>query len=479
MFSEGMEFGFYGKAEHKANKAHEFYEDGQMSQALEALDTALEINPANGAWHFDKALALDSVHRFEDAIVEYELALELNPEDLEILNSLAVDYTRTGQYDRAIEMFEHIEQLDADYEPSYCNRIIAYTEMGLHDQAEEMFYMAQQVSSGCALCYYNVGNSLFVRGLYQKAISCWIKTEELEQSHPQINYRIAQAYWYEGEMSQARERFLSELRSNPGDVDVIFDYGLFLLENDEVESAKEKFNRVLEFRPNFAPALLYLGEVALNGGMAQQAVEKYNAALRCDDTLAGPYYRLAQHALMQNKLKKARAYLISELRNSPEDASLLLSIGTMFLTIETNTVAAGDVLVSIGEEQSSLSGMCSDLDHAMHCLLRAVDADPTNPEIYYTLGVASAMREAYEDASEFFSHAVELKHDYFDALRDSALVLGKQGEYEEAIELLHRAKAYAKDNQSVRGHVLDMRIHQGLDRLATLSHPLRHLLSRR
>lgn len=478
MFSEGMEFGFYDKAERTANKAQEFYEEGQMSQALEALDTALEINPANSAWHFDKALALDSVHRFEDAIAEYELALALNPEDLEILNSLAVDYTRTGQYDRAIEMFEHIEQLDVSYEPSYCNRIIAYTEMGLHDQAEEMFYMAQQVSPGCALCYYNVGNSLFVRGLYQKAIGCWIKTEELEQSHPQINYRIAQAYWYEGEMSQARERFLSELRLNPGDVDVIFDFGLFLLENDEVESAKEKFNRVLEFNPSFAPALFYLGEIALNGGTAQQALEKYDAALRSDDTLAGPYYRLAQHALMQNKLIKARAYLLSELRNSPEDAALLLSIGAMFLTIETNTAAAEDVSISTGEDQASPMGVCSDLDHAMHCLLRAVDADPTHPETYHTLGVASAMRGAYEDAGEFFSHALELRHDYFDALRDSGLVLAKQGKYEEAIELMRQAKAYATGNQSVGGHVLDMRIHQAMDRLATLTSPLRHFLRR-
>ena len=105
MFSEGMEFGFYDKAEQKATQAHELYEDGQMSQALEELDSALEINPANSAWHFDKALALDSIHRFEEAITEYELALDLCHSDREILKSLAVDYTRTGQYDRAIETF--------------------------------------------------------------------------------------------------------------------------------------------------------------------------------------------------------------------------------------------------------------------------------------------------------------------------------------------------------------------------------------
>jgi tetratricopeptide (TPR) repeat protein len=316
MFSEGMEFGFYDKAERKATQAHEFYEEGQMSQALEELDTALEINPANSAWHFDKALALDSIHRFDDAIAEYELALDLCQSDLEILNSLAVDYTRTGQYDRAIETFEYIERQDPEFEPCYCNRIIAYTEMGLHDRAEEMFYLAQQVESGCALCYYNIGNSLFVRGQYKKAIGCWTKTAELELSHPQINYRIAQAHWYENDHVQARKHFLCELRSNPGDLDVILDFGLFLLERGEIDPAKEKFNRILEFEPDHAQAIFFLGEIAFHDGDYERALDMYNSALRYDDTLAGPYYRLAQYALDQGKKKKARAYLLSELRNN-------------------------------------------------------------------------------------------------------------------------------------------------------------------
>jgi tetratricopeptide (TPR) repeat protein len=102
MLFEDMEFGSYDKAEKKAHKAFELYEDGKMSQALEEIETALEINPSNSAWHFNKALTLDAVNRFDDAIDEYEIALQLSPDDVEILNSLAVDYTRMGRYDLAI-----------------------------------------------------------------------------------------------------------------------------------------------------------------------------------------------------------------------------------------------------------------------------------------------------------------------------------------------------------------------------------------
>ena len=133
MIFDDMEFGSYDKAERKARKAFELYEDGKMSQALDELETALEINPTNSSWHFDKALTLDAISRFDDAIREFEAALDLRPDDLEILNSLAVDYTRTGQYDLAIDTFEHMQEMDSTFEPGYCNRITAYTEMGLHD----------------------------------------------------------------------------------------------------------------------------------------------------------------------------------------------------------------------------------------------------------------------------------------------------------------------------------------------------------
>jgi len=130
MLFDDTEYGPYGKAERKARKAFELYEEGKVSLALSELEDALEINPSNGSWHFNKGLVLDTVNRFEDAINEYEIALQSDPADPEILNSLAVDYTRTGQYDLAINMFEYIEKIEPTFEPGYCNRIITYTEMG-------------------------------------------------------------------------------------------------------------------------------------------------------------------------------------------------------------------------------------------------------------------------------------------------------------------------------------------------------------
>ncbi|MFC1764030.1 tetratricopeptide repeat protein [Planctomycetota bacterium] len=459
MFYEGMELGPYDNAERNAHKAFELYEDGDMSHALDELNQALEINPANSSWHFDKGLALDAIHRFEEAIEEYETALELNPGDLEILNSLAVDYTRTGQYDRAIETFEYIQQLEPEFEPSFCNRIIAYTEMGLHEQAEEMFYMAQQIEPGCALCYYNIGNSLFVRGQYQKAIGCWRKTAELEPTHPQIHYRIAQAYWSEGCPDEAREYFLTELRNNPGDVDVILDYGIFLLGAGAADAAKEKFNRVLEFNPNHPIALFYLGEMAYNDGAIEQALDCYNQALRFDDMISGPYYRLAEIALLEGKKQKARAYLISELRNTGDHAKVLASLGSMFLAVAeveptSDRCEPASTDLSYPYRHAGVSN--SDLDRAAHCLLRALELDDTDADTYHLLGLVSAMKGLARDAVEFFTHALDIQSDHGPALRDAALAYFQLEQWHEARDYLKKANAVLSDDgqlKSLRGQL--------------------------
>jgi len=425
MMFEGMDSGPYDKAERSARKAYELYEDGKMAQALAALEQAIEVNPTNSAWHFNKGLTLDAISRFDEAIAEYDLALQLSPNDLEILNALAVDYTRTGLYDRALNTFEYVEQLDSAFEPCYCNRIITYAEMGQHDLAEQMFYLAQQIDEECPLCYYNIGNSLFARGQYKKAVRCWMRTAELEPTHPQINYRIAQAYWSDGDRAKAREHFLAELRVNPGDAETIMDFALFLLETGDLDSAKEKFNRLLEMDPDFAPALLYLGEIVLDQGDHNRAAELFDEAMKKDPALAGPHFRLAQCALIDQQKDTARKHLLAELDREIENANTLVSMASMFLTVD-------------------------DADHASQCLLRAVGMDMRSTDAYYYLGVSAANKGQFDDAERFFTRALELDRDHLGALRDSAFTYLAANQAPKATARIARARALQPDDCELR-----------------------------
>ncbi len=447
MFCEDdYELNSFDSAEKKARKAYDMYEDGLIPQAIDELDEALAINPANSSWHFDKGLALDSMNRFEEAIKEYKLALETNPSDVEILNSLAVDYTRTGHYDLAIEMFEQVEKLDNNFEPCYCNRIITYTEMEKHDLAEQMFYIAQHIDPDCALCFYNIGNNMFIRGEYKKAIGCWKRTAELEPTHPQINYRIAQAYWADGDLEQAQKYLLTEMRQNPGDVDIIGDFGLMQLEKGNIESAREKFNRVLEFEPNSAMATFYLGEIAFNNGDYEQAESYYYNALLLDGQTRGARFRMAQCALINKNHERAKSYLTSELQLEVENADVLVSIGSMFLSM-------------------------NHIDEASHCMLRATDLNMSHGQAYYYLGLCCALRERFEDAADFLRHALDIDGNNVLALRDLAKIYAITNREKEANELLNKAQKILGSEKELAPMKLSLKLSNITERIKNLLKP--------
>lgn len=387
---------FWEQAEQKAVKAYELYEDGKMSEALCAMNEALDINPANDRWHFNKALTLDAMERFDEAIEEYKLALNLNSQDIETLNCLAVDYTRTSQYDLALDIFEQIQKINPDFEPGYCNRIITYAEMGNYEMAEQMFYLAQQINDSCPLCFYNIGNSFFIQGNYKKAISCWERTAYIEPNHPQINYHIAQGYWNLGDKELARKYFIQELRKNPGDREVIFDFGLFLLGCGDTVCAAEKFRRILEIEPHSASAVFYLGEIELNAGRTKQATDFYLQAMQLDRNMAGPRFRLAQFAYERGEKEEAFSLLASELELDVNRPEVLGAMGIMMMEMRQ-------------------------MDYATHCFLKVTELEPQNALNYFHLGKVLAARGEMDDAEQFLDYALELDPANYQLLKNVLL----------------------------------------------------------
>lgn len=407
---EDQEFEFdfdWNRAENASADAYKLYESGQMTEALDLLDSALHINPANSALYFNKGLILDAMEQFDSAIDTYKQALETNPDDLEVYNCLAVDYTRTGMYDLAIATFERIAQIDPDFEPSFCNRIITYAEMGKHDKAEEMFYLAQQINPDCPICFYNIGNSLFCRKEYARAIWCWQKTAQLEPEHPQINYRIAQANWALGNIKLADQHFLTELRINPGNIEVLTDYAVFKLQQGDLGSAKEKFNRILELIPDYAPAYLYLGEIELQNDNITIAEKFFNKALSIDDQFTGPRFRLAQIAQRSSQNEKAIDLLKSELEFDITDTDVLLNMGKLFMAME-------------------------DYDFASHCFLKVADLDSQDYIPFFHLGLSMSKAGELEDSLHFFDYALDIKPDCTLAMTEKAHVHFQLGQYDQA-----------------------------------------------
>lgn len=424
-YQEDEDLNSWDQAEQRVGEAYEFYETGMMQEALDKLHEAVTINPGCGAWYFNMGLTLDGLERYEEAIACFQRALDLLPDDVEILNCLAVDYTRTTEYDLALSTFERVEKLDPSFEAAYCNRIITYTEMEQHDKAEQMFYLAQEINPDCPICFYNIGNSLFTRGLYARAIWCWEKTAKLEPIHPMIHYRIAQACWADGQYDKAREHFLQELRQNPGHVEILLDYGIFLLEHGQTRQAAEKFNWILELQPDFAPAMFYKGEVHRIEDDLASASYWYRRTIRTDENMAGPRFRLAKILLWQNQPDEIPELLKTELRLSCDDEQVLLLTGRM--------------LLSVGE-----------YEEAVNCFLKVLDTNPQQGQAYFGMAAVLMQKRDAEGCLQFLEHAVGLDVKIPAAYVCTALIHTSQKNFHRAFEVLEKAKTLLGTSWNLR-----------------------------
>ena len=112
--------------------------------------------------------------------------------------------------------------------------------------------------------------------------------------------------------------------------------------------------------------------------------------------------------------KAAIEYLKKELDLEPEDTDVLLSMGSMLLSL-------------------------GDADTALQCFLQSLDADENNAQVYYYLGLAAVMRQELANAKDFFESALKLDPQSPAILRDMAQLHLLLGDTETALH--HAAKA--------------------------------------
>ena len=405
-------------AEQRVEKARRLFEQRQWALCLEELRAALSLQPYNSAYLFNIGLTLDELGEFDQAIDAYRQSLEIKADDIDALNHLGVDLSRVGRHDEALTTFAAIEHIDAQYEPSYCNRIIIYTELGRHEQAEEMFYTARLYKDDCPHCYYNIGLSLMQRGLFDKAIYCWQKALDLDEHRPQVHRRMAQAYWGKRELEKARQHYVQEMRSQPGDTQTLLELGKLLLEMGRHEEAGEKFRRAIEQAPEQPGGYYCHGRWLIEAGHDADAVAAFVRVLQLDPTFPGAHLQLGRIYLQHHDPDAARRHLRSEHLLRGDDPRILLELSDLLLDAGEGpmAIAALKRLTELSPGAANAFAhlavahfLSGDYAPGIAASRRALDLEPADLTAMHNLAVACERLQQYDAALQWVRTALLLE----------------------------------------------------------------------
>lgn len=142
-----------------------------LDKAIADLDRAIELEPDNSMFHFNRGLAYSMKGDDDQAIVDYDRAIDLNSDDPVAYERRASSYMIKGDLDQSIADYDRAADLAPDYAEIYNGRSMAYWLKGDLDQSIADLDRLINLAPDNAQAYFNRGVACVEIGETDRAIA--------------------------------------------------------------------------------------------------------------------------------------------------------------------------------------------------------------------------------------------------------------------------------------------------------------------
>lgn len=408
---------------------------GNATQAESYVAPAVAANPGN-------ALARRLLAQIRIALGQPQGAVDtLAPvmsetADPQLMDLYAVANVQAGRADSAAEML--LRRLEANPEDKALRIKTAYALIGAGRPSEAVSVL-EQTEAGDALQLQR--DMLLLRGYLadnedEKARDLADRILGYSGESPARVGLVAAMFADTGRYDMAESLFQKVLASNPDSVAVMRSLGWLELARNDPEKARTWFDRAIELAPDDADVLMDRARLAQAEGDTARYVDLLERARSADGDALAPRLLLAQERVRSGDLKAAESLAREAVDVRPGDVAALNVLG----------------VVLIGQDRP--------LD-AETILLRAVQADPTEPVARLNLARAQVRAGKTEAARRSFREAIALAPDALVPRAVFAEFLLGLGELPQAEREISRLQADHPEAGSTRMLAADLAMRQG------------------
>ena len=161
-------------------KGTEMIAEQKLSNAVEAFQASLKLDPDSEDTHYNLAFTLAKMGRTDDAIRAYREALRVFPDYAEAHNNLGNLLKNQGKLEEAIEELNAALKINPDHSSAHNNLGVALAQLGRVDEAVLHFSKAAQLQSDYVDAHYNLGTAYMTLGRHAEAISEFNATLRLQ-----------------------------------------------------------------------------------------------------------------------------------------------------------------------------------------------------------------------------------------------------------------------------------------------------------
>ncbi len=264
-----------------------------IDAAQQAMELAVEINPALAESRINLGNIYMRKERVDDAIYEYQQAIEINPSDSKVYYNIGSAYSRKGWTNDAMGAYERAIRLEPSYVDAYVNLAVTYGRTGLYTKAHQMLKEAASIDPGRSDIYVMRGDTYFQSQDYEMALEeykialrinrndatahfgtaiCYNKLDMPQneiQSYKQAlkidpdmlsaRASLANAYFAQKDYSRAIEQYRLYIRLDPDNATINYNLGAAYSNKKKYADAVPFYEKAIELEPELADAHRNLG----------------------------------------------------------------------------------------------------------------------------------------------------------------------------------------------------------------------------
>ncbi|MHC9538162.1 MAG: tetratricopeptide repeat protein [Vulcanimicrobiota bacterium] len=364
---------------------------GNIDEAIKQLHRILEIDSEFPPLHIDLCKAYLLRGKADAAYSEIRKYLTLDPESSAGNEQLGLVYKQKKDPVRALEAFQKASELDP---------------------------LRAQPLVEIASVYFNQEDYARARVFAEKAL-------KISPSNPRAHFLLSLVLQTEGKTAEALDEAKLSLKTAPGDIQMLENYGFLLMEHNSYDEAREVLERVIAKRGKSAVALAGLARFYEHEGNIEKAVACNKEALTIDPSLIQARRNLADLLKRTGETRKAIVEYDAVIKKSSATSSDHFELGLLMWELKYTSKAQDEII-------------------------KAVEQDPRNQEFALNIFLTSQVKNRISDGRAMLLEISKVIPDRDIAPEYLGLSLIMQNKNDEAIKALNKEAESLPDRSTPR-----------------------------
>mmetsp|Transcript_56726 Transcript_56726/g.164540 ORF Transcript_56726/g.164540 Transcript_56726/m.164540 type:complete len:697 (-) Transcript_56726:61-2151(-) len=393
----------------------------QYEEALQDFTSALEMEPNNASFSFNRGNALFQLGRHSEAFEDYSHASDLDPENATYLHHKGLALQGCGEVHRAIDMYEQALQRDEGHHASRFHLGLMYHVDGQFDRALEALSHGlpedEALHEARGLVYRDMGD-------LDRALADFSAVIELEPDQGQHRYNRGVVYHRMSREEDAIDDLTRAIELGSVGAAVYSERGLAWRALGNMAQATNDLTAAIEADSMQTSYLSHRAQCLFEQGLYDLAEADLSRALQLDGSDPALLYKRGITCYAQRRYSEAIADLKAALQDEPPKGR------------------EGDIYYHLGVSYANLGKQAL----AVPCFDEACSRSPEKPHYYHERAKSLQAIGDHARALKDFTLVIEMQPRNARAMFRRAFSYKAMGAYEDAAEDFEAAKEYAPDD---------------------------------